>query len=180
MGVYKLALEPLVRGPPRAIIRSWSRSTRSRTRRYRRRWRSGLPTSTELVLTAAVGDHLVQDLAYSVQVFAQRGHFGRSGHRHVHRGRLGSAARSGRAAAVCRPASGAAAWATAHPWVAGSAEITENLGKIEGGVVYPPGAQPWEVTVPISLVVLQNISEVPAIRDMLTGQPITVTPTPGG
>jgi hypothetical protein len=59
-------------------------------------------------------------------------------------------------------------------------EITENLGKIEGGVVYPPGAKPWEVTVPTSLVVLQNLSEIPAIRDMLTGQPITITPTPGG
>ncbi|WP_328324257.1 hypothetical protein OHA70_32860 [Kribbella sp. NBC_00382] len=59
-------------------------------------------------------------------------------------------------------------------------EITENLGKIEGGVVYPAGAQPWEVTIPTSLVLLQNLSEVPAIRDMLTGQPITVTPTPGG
>jgi hypothetical protein len=59
-------------------------------------------------------------------------------------------------------------------------EITEGLGKIEGGVVYPPGAQPWEVTIPTSLVVLQNLNEIPAIRDMLTGRPITVTPTPGG
>jgi hypothetical protein len=53
-------------------------------------------------------------------------------------------------------------------------EITENLGKIEGGVPYPPGSQPWEVTVPTSLVILQNLEEIPAIRDGLTGKPITI------
>ena len=54
-------------------------------------------------------------------------------------------------------------------------EITENLGKLDGGVPYPADSQPWEVTVPTSLVVLQNleeIQEIPApngIRDILTG-----------
>ncbi len=53
-------------------------------------------------------------------------------------------------------------------------EITENLGKIEDGVPYPKGSQPFEVTLPTSLVVLQNLEEIPSIRDMLTGQPITL------
>lgn len=51
-------------------------------------------------------------------------------------------------------------------------EITENLGKIEGGVPYPEGSQPWEVIVPTSLVVLQDLEEIPGIRDTLTGQPV--------
>jgi hypothetical protein len=57
-------------------------------------------------------------------------------------------------------------------------EITENLGKIEGGVPYPPDSTPWEVTIPTSLVVLQNLEEIPAIRDGLTGKPITLITHP--
>jgi hypothetical protein len=53
-------------------------------------------------------------------------------------------------------------------------EITENLGKIEGGVPYPEGSQPWEVTIPTSLVVLQDLEEIPEIRDVLTGDPISL------
>lgn len=51
-------------------------------------------------------------------------------------------------------------------------EITANLGKLDGGVPYPEGSEPWEVTIPTSLVVLQDIDEVSAIQDILTGQPI--------
>jgi hypothetical protein len=51
-------------------------------------------------------------------------------------------------------------------------EITENLGKLEEGVPYPEGSKPWEVTVPTSLVVVQNLEEIPQIRDILTGNPI--------
>jgi hypothetical protein len=51
-------------------------------------------------------------------------------------------------------------------------EITENLGKIEDGVPYPPGSQPWQVTVPTDLVVLQDLSEIPGIVDVLTGNQI--------
>jgi hypothetical protein len=51
-------------------------------------------------------------------------------------------------------------------------EITESLGKIEDGVPYPEGSEPWEVTVPTSLVVLQDLKEIPEIRDVLTDQPI--------
>jgi hypothetical protein len=51
-------------------------------------------------------------------------------------------------------------------------EITENLGKLDEGVPYPEGSEPWEVTVPTSLVVVQNLEEIPNIRDILTGNPI--------
>lgn len=53
-------------------------------------------------------------------------------------------------------------------------EITENLGKIEGGVPYPEDSEPWEVTVPTSLIVLQDLDEVANIRDILTGQNINI------
>ena len=51
-------------------------------------------------------------------------------------------------------------------------EITESLGRIEDGVPYPKDSEPWEVTVPTSLVVLQDLEEIPEIRDVLTDQPI--------
>lgn len=51
-------------------------------------------------------------------------------------------------------------------------EITENLGKLDAGVPYPEDSKPWEVTVPTSLVVVQDLDEIPAIRDILTGKPI--------
>lgn len=51
-------------------------------------------------------------------------------------------------------------------------EIAENLGRLDGGIVYPEGALPWEVRVPTSLVLLQDIDEIPGIVDVLTGQPI--------
>ena len=51
-------------------------------------------------------------------------------------------------------------------------EITESLGKIEEGVPYPEDSEPWEVIVPTSLVVLQDMEEIPGIRDALTGENI--------
>ncbi|WP_062059627.1 hypothetical protein [Aquimarina longa] len=53
-------------------------------------------------------------------------------------------------------------------------EITENLGKLNDGVPYPEDSEPWEVTVPTSLVVLQDLEEIPNIRDILTGKPIDI------
>lgn len=44
-------------------------------------------------------------------------------------------------------------------------EITENLGALEDGVVYPQGAEPWEVNLPTSLVYLQK--DVPVFEDPL-------------
>jgi len=57
-------------------------------------------------------------------------------------------------------------------------EITDNLGKLDDGVPYPADSQPWEVRVPTSLVLLQNLEEVPGIKDALTQQDITLQPTP--
>lgn len=51
-------------------------------------------------------------------------------------------------------------------------EITESLGKLENGVPYPEGSGPWEVRVPTSLVVLQDLEEISGIRDILTGNPM--------
>jgi hypothetical protein len=51
-------------------------------------------------------------------------------------------------------------------------EISANLGRTDDGVPYPKGSQPWEVTVPTSLVVLQDLDEIPGIRDILTDKPI--------
>lgn len=54
-------------------------------------------------------------------------------------------------------------------------EIAANLGRFEGdGVPYPEGAEPWEVRIPTELVLVQNLQEVPAIRDMMTGGVVTV------
>lgn len=57
-------------------------------------------------------------------------------------------------------------------------EIAANLGKLEDGVPYPKDAQPWEVRIPTSLVLLQNLEEIPNIRDMLTGNNVVITGTP--
>lgn len=54
-------------------------------------------------------------------------------------------------------------------------EISENLGKLDDGVPYPADSQPWEVTIPTSLVVLQDLKEIPNIRDMMTGNNINIT-----
>jgi len=53
-------------------------------------------------------------------------------------------------------------------------EISENLGKLDEGVPYPPDSEPWEVTVPTSLVVVQDLEEIPGIVDVLTGNPISL------
>jgi hypothetical protein len=53
-------------------------------------------------------------------------------------------------------------------------EITENLGKLDEGVPYPEDSEPWEVTVPTSLVVVQNLEEIPGISDILTGNNINL------
>lgn len=55
-------------------------------------------------------------------------------------------------------------------------EIAENLGKLDEGVPYPPGSGPWEVRVPTSLVLVQDLDEIPVIRDILTGNPIKLLP----
>jgi hypothetical protein len=55
-------------------------------------------------------------------------------------------------------------------------EISENLGKLDDGVPFPPGSKPWEVRVPTSLVLLQDLDEVSGIRDVLTGKPLDITP----
>lgn len=52
-------------------------------------------------------------------------------------------------------------------------EITTNLGRIDGGVPYPAGSRPWEVVVPTDLVLVQDLSEVPPMRDALRpGAPV--------
>jgi hypothetical protein len=54
-------------------------------------------------------------------------------------------------------------------------EIAENLGKLDEGVPYPADGRPWEVRIPTSLVLVQNLDEVPGIRDVLTGNAIVIT-----
>lgn len=55
-------------------------------------------------------------------------------------------------------------------------EISENLGKFEGdGIPYPEDSTPWEVTIPTSLVLVQNMEEVSEIRDIMTGNPVSIT-----
>ncbi|HEX5760830.1 MAG TPA: hypothetical protein VF121_16695 [Thermoanaerobaculia bacterium] len=53
-------------------------------------------------------------------------------------------------------------------------EIAANLGKLDDGVPYPPGSGPWEVRIPTSLVLLQDLDEIPGIRDILTGANVDV------
>jgi hypothetical protein len=54
-------------------------------------------------------------------------------------------------------------------------EIAANLGKLDDGVPYPEGSGPWEVKIPTSLVLVQNLEEIPGIRDALTGNVIAIT-----
>ncbi|KQY52619.1 hypothetical protein [Lysobacter sp. Root494] len=54
-------------------------------------------------------------------------------------------------------------------------EIAENLGKLDEGVPYPEDAQPWDVRIPTSLVLVQNLEEIPGIKDMLTGNDVVIT-----
>jgi hypothetical protein len=54
-------------------------------------------------------------------------------------------------------------------------EIAANLGAYEGeGVPYPEGAEPWEVHIPTELVLVEDISEVPNIVDVMTGKNVTL------
>ena len=54
-------------------------------------------------------------------------------------------------------------------------EIAANLGKFDNeGVPYPEGSKPWEVRVPTELVLVQNLEEIPNIRDILTGNNVTI------
>jgi hypothetical protein len=53
-------------------------------------------------------------------------------------------------------------------------EIIENMDGIAKGVPYPDGAEPWEVRVPTSLVLAQNLEEIPGIRDILTGHDVSI------
>jgi hypothetical protein len=54
-------------------------------------------------------------------------------------------------------------------------EIAENLGKLDDGVPYPEDAEPWEVRIPTSLVLVQNLEEIPGIKDSLTGNDVVIT-----
>jgi hypothetical protein len=53
-------------------------------------------------------------------------------------------------------------------------EIAANLGKLDEGVPFPVDSVPWEVRIPTSLVLVQNLEEIPNIRDVLTGNPVSV------
>jgi hypothetical protein len=53
-------------------------------------------------------------------------------------------------------------------------EIAANLGKLDDGVPYPEDSEPWEVRIPTSLVLVQNLNEIPGIRDILTGNPVSI------
>ena len=54
-------------------------------------------------------------------------------------------------------------------------EIAANLGKFDNdGVPYPEGSHPWEVRVPTDLVLVQNLEEIPNIRDILTGNNVKI------
>ncbi|WP_131763741.1 hypothetical protein, partial [Actinomadura fibrosa] len=46
-------------------------------------------------------------------------------------------------------------------------EITTNLGKLDNGVPYPANSKPWEVIIPTDLVLVQDVSDVPPLRDAL-------------
>lgn len=53
-------------------------------------------------------------------------------------------------------------------------EITESLNKPGDEKPYPKDSHPWDVVIPTSLVVLQDISEIPKIKDSLTGKDINI------
>jgi hypothetical protein len=54
-------------------------------------------------------------------------------------------------------------------------EIAANLGGLDEGLPYPADSEPWEVRIPTSLVLVQNLDEIPGIRDVLTGNTIAIT-----
>ncbi|MEU3626717.1 hypothetical protein [Amycolatopsis coloradensis] len=56
-------------------------------------------------------------------------------------------------------------------------EITENLGKLDNGVPYPAGSKPWEVNMPTDLVLVQNVDEVPPLRDALSNKQVNLAAT---
>jgi len=54
-------------------------------------------------------------------------------------------------------------------------EITDKMDEFDSGIPYPEeNPKTWEVTVPTSLVVLQNLEEISEIRDVLTNNPINI------
>ncbi len=55
-------------------------------------------------------------------------------------------------------------------------EVTEGLGRPGEERPYPEHAEPWDVVLPTSLVVLQNLEEVPNIRDVMTDRNINLLP----
>ncbi|MEV0667901.1 hypothetical protein ACIBI3_40305 [Actinomadura luteofluorescens] len=58
-------------------------------------------------------------------------------------------------------------------------EITTNLGKLDNGVPYPAGSKPWEVVIPTDLVLVQDVSDVPPLRDALKpGAPVALAEGP--
>ena len=59
-------------------------------------------------------------------------------------------------------------------------EITENLGKLDNGVPYPVGSKPWEVNMPTDLVLVQNVDEVPPLRDALSTKQVTLAASDAG
>ncbi|MEU8123833.1 hypothetical protein AB0C21_34435 [Spirillospora sp. NPDC049024] len=58
-------------------------------------------------------------------------------------------------------------------------EITTNLGKLDNGVPYPADSKPWEVIIPTDLVLVQDVSDVPPLRDALKpGTPVSLAAGP--
>lgn len=55
-------------------------------------------------------------------------------------------------------------------------EITEKLGAPEAMTAYPEGSEPWDVHVPTSLVLVQDLGEIPGIVDTLTGNATQISP----
>jgi hypothetical protein len=53
-------------------------------------------------------------------------------------------------------------------------EIAESLGRPAAVTPYPENSEPWEVRVPTSLVLVQNLEEIPGIIDTLTGAPTKI------
>ncbi|HVE73336.1 MAG TPA: hypothetical protein VNI54_18350 [Thermoanaerobaculia bacterium] len=51
-------------------------------------------------------------------------------------------------------------------------EITENLGKPDEDIPYVEDSKPWEVTVPTTLVMLQDPDEIKALVDSMTGEDV--------
>jgi hypothetical protein len=55
-------------------------------------------------------------------------------------------------------------------------EITESWGTEDEGVPFPEGSEPWEVRIPTQLVLIQDLDEIPGIRDVLTSADIGLLP----